>query len=107
MAGPDKSAGESPESMKERARKLREAAGKAKTLAGPLGTHLDKVVTSATADKVWHGPFATDSTASLQRDQKKLRQLAADLIASASEWVREAEKLEAAAKAATPTPAPK
>jgi hypothetical protein len=90
--------------MKKRAQALRAAARKAKALASPLGTHVDAAVTSATADGVWHGPYAVDSTRSLREDQKSLRELAADLLASAESWIREAEKLEAEAKAAEPAP---
>ncbi|GAA1636370.1 hypothetical protein GCM10009744_26790 [Kribbella alba] len=90
--------------MKKRAQALREAARRAKALAPPLGTHIDKAVTSATADGVWHGPYAIESTRSLMQDQKNLRELAADLVVSADSWIREAEKLEADAKAAEPAP---
>jgi hypothetical protein len=93
--------------MKERARKLREAAARAKALMGPLGTHLDSVVTSATTKDLWSGQFATDSTTSLTGDQKSLRGLAEDLRISAAAWLKEAENLETAASAATTTPGPK
>ena len=100
MARPDEPGAETPEAMKKRAAALREAAGRAKTLAGPLGTHMDQPVKSATADDVWHGPYAKDSTARLQKDQKTVRNLAADLTASADAWIREAERLESEADAA-------
>jgi hypothetical protein len=90
--------------MKRRAQALREAARKAKAMASPLGTHVDQAVTSATEEGVWHGPYAVESTRSLLRDQKNLRELAADLVVSADSWIREADKLEAAAKAAEPAP---
>jgi hypothetical protein len=90
--------------MKKRAQALREAARRAKALASPLGTHIDKAVTSATADGVWHGLYAIESTRSLLQDQKNLRELAADLVVSADSWIREAEKLEADATAAEPAP---
>ena len=93
--------------MKERARKLREAAARAKALMGPLGTHLDAVVTSATTKDLWSGQFATDSTTSLTGDQKSLRGLAEDLGISAAAWLKEAESLETAASAATTAAGPK
>lgn len=100
MARPDEPGAESPEAMKKRAAALREAAGRAKTLAGPLGTHMDLPVKSATADDVWHGPYAQESTARLQKDQKTVRGLAADLNATADAWIREAERLESEAASA-------
>jgi hypothetical protein len=90
--------------MKKRATALREAAGRAKALATPLGTHVDTAVTGATEKDVWYGPYAEDSTKSLLQDQKSLRTMAGDLTASAEAWIREAENLEAAAKAAEPAP---
>lgn len=90
--------------MKKRAKALREAAGKAKALAAPLGTHVDTPVTGATEKDVWHGPYAEDSTKTLLGDQKNLRTMASDLVASAEQWIREAERLESAAKAAEAGP---
>lgn len=86
--------------MKKRATALREAAGRAKTLAGPLGTHLDLPVTTATGKDVWSGPYAADSTQQLLEDQKAVRGLATDLVATAAEWLKEAERLETEAAAA-------
>ena len=97
---PDEPGAESPESMKKRAAALREAAGRAKALAGPLGTHLDLPVSTATAQGVWYGPYATDSTRQLLEDQKATRGLAGDLVASAAAWLKEAERLESEAAAA-------
>lgn len=86
--------------MKKRAAALREAAGRAKTLAGPLGTHLDLPVSTATVPDVWSGPYAGDSTRQLLEDQKTVRGLASDLVASAAAWLKEAERLESEAAAA-------
>ena len=86
--------------MKKRAAALRVAAGRAKALISPLGTHLDLPVGTATTKDVWHGPYATDSTGQLQADQKSVRGLAEDLRISAEAWLKEAERLETAAAAA-------
>ncbi len=104
MGIPPEPDAESPESMKKRALALRDAARRAKLLIPPLGTHLDTAVKSATADGVWHGPYPVEATTSLAQDQKQLRELANDIQATAESWLREAERLEAAAKAAEPAP---
>jgi prophage DNA circulation protein len=85
---------ESPASMRRRAAALRDCAARAKRIAGSLGPYLDAAVATATAEKLWQGPFAQQSTARLQAERGKLRAMAQDLVASAHAWQAEAQRLE-------------
>ncbi|WP_031520013.1 hypothetical protein [Streptomyces sp. NRRL F-5123] len=98
---------ETPAQKKQRAADLRTCASRARTLAGSLGGYLTTTVKQATADPpIWHGPYASQTTADLADRQKKLATMASDLLGEARRWVTEADRLDdEAAKSGAKAPA--
>ncbi|WP_405777275.1 hypothetical protein [Streptomyces sp. NBC_00859] len=86
---------ETPQQMKERARKLRDCARRARGLAGALGPYLDKTVNQATASPpIWNGPYAETTTLTLGQRQSHLRDMAGDLLKDVARWESEASRIE-------------
>jgi hypothetical protein len=62
-----------------------------------MGTYLDGEVKTATgvgSALIWVGPYATDTTSTLQQRQWALRQMALELLGDAKRWESEAGHLE-------------
>ncbi|MFJ4920281.1 hypothetical protein [Streptomyces sp. NPDC088725] len=88
---------ESPTQLRKRADALRTCARQARSAAHEMGTYLDREVKRASgtgADLIWIGPYATDTTRTLQARKATLHRLASDLIADASRWEIEAGHLD-------------
>ncbi len=85
-----------PEQLGDRAEKLREAATRARELAGSLGEYLDSAVTKASGDdpSIWTGPYSEEATGHLQGQQSTLRTMAQNLVADASRWDNEAGQMD-------------
>ncbi|ANB07861.1 hypothetical protein SAM40697_3903 [Streptomyces ambofaciens] len=103
--GPSEDAAE----LKKRAKRLRECAREARTLARHLGPYLDDAVKKATPratgfrtgdDKgaIWQGPFADECTGTLQQRQRTLNGMGTALLADATRWESQAEELDLRAK---------
>ena len=78
---------ESPADLRSRAETLRSCAKRARTAARAMGTYLDGEVKTATATGealIWIGPYATDTTATLQQHQSALQRMASELVADAN-----------------------
>ncbi|MER5598521.1 hypothetical protein [Streptomyces sp. NPDC002265] len=110
MAVTDDGGGGDGAELKRRAEKLRECAREARSLARELGPYLDDAVRKATpraasfrtgGDKgaIWQGPFADESTATLQQRQRSLNRMGTALLADATRWEAQADELERQAKA--------
>ncbi|MEU1627008.1 hypothetical protein ABZ746_17145 [Streptomyces sp. NPDC020096] len=56
--------------------------------------------TATGKDTIWIGPYATDTTATLQQRKSSLGNMASDLLADAKRWETEADNLDDRAKAA-------
>ncbi|GAA2635092.1 hypothetical protein GCM10009863_59340 [Streptomyces axinellae] len=91
--------GESPEQARARAQRLRDHAGRARTLAGSLGPALDTGVAKAAAGGAWSGPYAERVAGALRGYQSALGGMAQGLHGSAQSWEREADLLEQEAAA--------
>ncbi|MEO3750878.1 hypothetical protein [Streptomyces sp. B6B3] len=85
-----------PEQLGDRAEKLREAATRARELAGSLGEYLDSAVTKATGDdpSIWTGPYAEEASGHLRGQQTTLRAMASSLLADATRWENEAGQMD-------------
>jgi hypothetical protein len=85
-----------PEQLAERAGQLREAARRARELAGSLGGYIDGPVTTATeADPaIWTGPFAEEAGGALMTQQSTMRRMADSLVSDASRWESEAQAMD-------------
>ncbi|WP_327296316.1 MULTISPECIES: hypothetical protein [unclassified Streptomyces] len=91
---PDK---ESPAQLHKRADTLRTCARQARHAAHEMGTYLDREAKQASGtgdDLIWIGPYATDTTGTLQARKSALHRMASDLIADARRWETEAMHLE-------------
>ena len=92
---------ESPADLRTRAETLRTCAKQARTAAHAMGTYLDGEVKTATGSGdalIWIGPYATDTTGTLQQRQSTLRRMASELVGDAKRWETEAGLLDERAK---------
>ncbi|WP_328466064.1 hypothetical protein [Streptomyces sp. NBC_00448] len=88
---------ESAADLRSRAQTLRSCATRARTAAKALGTYLDGEVKTATGvgpALIWVGPYATDTTSTLQQRQASLQRMASELLVDAKRWEGEAGHLE-------------
>ncbi|MEV8569502.1 hypothetical protein AB0436_28625 [Streptomyces sp. NPDC051322] len=86
---------ETPQQKKERARKLRDCARRARGLAGALGPYLDKTLKQATASPpIWAGPYAESTTLTLGKRKGHLHDMAGDLLRDAARWESEAARID-------------
>ena len=92
---------ESPAALSGRAETLRACARRARTAAQAMGGYLDGEVKAATGSGdalIWIGPYATDTTGTLQQRQSALQRMATELLADAKRWETEAGLLDERAK---------
>ncbi|WP_194896327.1 hypothetical protein [Catenulispora pinisilvae] len=83
---------DTPAQLRAHAATLRDCARRAQGIAAAIGPLLDKPATTASTSGTWLGQYAQDTTVDLGQKQRRLRQMADNLLADARGWSTQADR---------------